>query len=88
MELVIDSDVKNVAEFMQSSIAAGRLFAVAKGLSELAPLLWGTYGDERLQTLRLAEPTILGRVPHIRSVASESSPVLESADDDSAEGTS
>ena len=56
MELVIDPDVKAVAEFMQSTLAAARLVPVAKAVSELAPLLWGKYSPESVDALFLAHP--------------------------------
>jgi hypothetical protein len=42
MNLEIDPDVKAVAEFMQSNVAADRLERVADAIGKLAPLLWGT----------------------------------------------
>ena len=51
--IVMDSDVQEVAEFMQTRIAASRLVAVADGLAAVAPLLWGRYTAEAIQALRL-----------------------------------
>jgi hypothetical protein len=51
--IVVDADVRAVAEFMQGRIAASRLVAVANGLAAMAPLLWGTYQPEPVQALRL-----------------------------------
>ena len=42
MNIMIDDDVRAVAEFMQSSIAASCLHSVADGLSALAPFFGGT----------------------------------------------
>ena len=46
MELILDPDVKAVAEFMQSQIPASRLVSVADGLAKLAPILWDKYEAE------------------------------------------
>ena len=72
MELVIDPDVKTVAEFMQCRFSAARLVAVANGLASIAPLLWGRYQPEEVQTLRLAcnAPTSLDD-RHTQSGANE-----------------
>jgi len=48
MELVIDDDVRAVAEFMQSRIPAARLVGVAAGVHAFAPLLWGRYAAEQV----------------------------------------
>jgi hypothetical protein len=58
MELVIDPDLKSVAEFMQEQLPANRLVAVANGLAGIAPLLWGQYQSEEVETLRLVSPPI------------------------------
>jgi hypothetical protein len=55
--VILDDDVKAVAEFMQTKIAASRLISVADGLAAIAPLLWGRYEPEAVQALRLeAQP--------------------------------
>jgi hypothetical protein len=57
MELVVDPDVKAVAEFMQKNIPAARLASVADGLAGIAPSLWGQFKQENIQTLQLqSEP--------------------------------
>jgi hypothetical protein len=43
MNFEIDPDVKAIAEFMQGTVPAARLVATARGLAEIAPLLWGEY---------------------------------------------
>jgi hypothetical protein len=53
MELEIDEDVKRVLEFMQGSMSADRLVAVAAGVHALAPILWGHFETERVSALRL-----------------------------------
>ena len=59
MNVVVDADVKAVAEFMQERIAASRLVAVADGLAAVAPLLWGQYQSQGVQALQLvAEPML------------------------------
>ncbi len=63
MKLIIDADVQVVAAFMQGRIQASRLVAVAGGIAALAPVLWGHYGTEGVQVLRLeSEPIIESRV--------------------------
>lgn len=55
--MIVDDDVRVVAEFMQGRIAASRLVAVANGLAAMAPLLWGRYQSEDVQIVRLeADP--------------------------------
>jgi len=72
MELVLDDDVKAVAEFMQGSISAHRLVAVATGVAQLASLLWGQYQSENVEVLRLVRPapTTSSCDPRIQSSAS------------------
>ena len=56
MELVIDQNVKAVAEFMQEHVAASELTRVAGSLAAIAPLLWGHYNstlNENIPALRL-----------------------------------
>jgi hypothetical protein len=59
MNLEIDPDVKMAAEFMQERIAASRLKGTAEGLAALAPLLWGRYQPEDVETLQLMNLPIL-----------------------------
>jgi hypothetical protein len=72
MELLIDPDVKAVAEFMQGRFSTARLVAVANGLAAIAPLLWGQYQPDEVQTLRLAcdAPTST-HDRHTQSIANE-----------------
>jgi hypothetical protein len=53
MELLIDEDVRLVAEFMQSSLPASKLVSVAEGIRHLAPLLWGQHEKENVSILLL-----------------------------------
>jgi hypothetical protein len=65
MELLIDPDVKAVAEFMQFRLPAVRLVSVARAVSAVAPLLWGHYESEELQALQLVSaPPISSDGPH------------------------
>jgi hypothetical protein len=59
MEIEIDPDTKAVAGFMQSNIAASRLVGVAEGIARLAPLLWGRYAPEKVETLALAHRQVM-----------------------------
>jgi hypothetical protein len=65
----VDADVHRIAEVMQREIAASRLVAVADGLAAIAPLLWGSYQPEPVQTIRLVSEPIAG--PRRLGVASE-----------------
>jgi len=77
MEIIIDPDVKAVAEFMQAKIEARRLCGVAESLRAIAPLLWGRYGQDQIVGLALeAEPITCA----LRSTSTES--VQHSSHDD------
>jgi hypothetical protein len=54
MEVVIDPDVKAVAEFMQSRIETRKLMGVAESLRVIAPLLWGHYEHAPVRSIELA----------------------------------
>jgi hypothetical protein len=71
MNLVLDADVRAVAEFMQCNIVAMRLVPVVKALSEIAPILWGHYQPEEKPVLRLAHVPIKVGVAHTQSSANE-----------------
>lgn len=60
MELVLDSDVRGVAEFMQRTIPAVKLLAVAEALPQLARLLWENFQQEPIRAAML-QVTCLGR---------------------------
>lgn len=77
MQVDIDPDVKAVLEFMQSNIPAVKLRATARGIDELAPLLWGHFdkGDE-IALLRLNGVPISPDDRRTQSSASERRPVL------------
>lgn len=46
---------------MQSQIPASRLVAVANGISEIAPLLWGGFQAESIEVLSLKDPDEITR---------------------------
>ncbi len=73
MELMIDDDVRAVAEFMQQRVAAARLVPVAEGIAKVASLLWGRYTPEDVRVLRLEHPPIACE-PHRQPVSIESGP--------------
>jgi hypothetical protein len=52
MEIVVDQDMQAVAEFMQRNIPADRLVAVAKGVGDIAPILWGHVAGSPKESLR------------------------------------
>jgi hypothetical protein len=70
MNLVINEDVKAVVEFMQASIPANRLLAVASAVNALAPLLWRQEAAEEVRAIALMSDPISDHGPHIRSSAS------------------
>ena len=53
MNLTMDEDVQRVCEFMQTSMAASKLVAVAGSVAQLAPVLWGRYQGEDVTALAL-----------------------------------
>ncbi len=71
MNLEIDPDLKAVAEFMQGSLPAARLVAVAQSVAAIAPILWGHYGGEPIQAMRLVAASSSACDPHKRSDTSE-----------------
>ncbi|MBZ5535398.1 MAG: hypothetical protein LAO31_05530 [Acidobacteriia bacterium] len=68
--LKMDSEVKEVLDFMQSNIQACRLVSVANSIKDIAPILWGHYEPKEEIALVLEMPPILPDVP--QSVATES----------------
>lgn len=56
--LVVDDDVRSVAEFMEATMPASRLASVAKGLAALAPLLWGHFCAEEVRAIALVSAPI------------------------------
>jgi hypothetical protein len=69
--LVIDDDVHAVLEFMQKNIPAGRLVAVAAGISSLAPILWGEYQPESIRAFQLVHQLIWAHDQHTQSASNE-----------------
>ncbi len=47
MELILDEDVKRVAEFMQRQVPATKLIFVAGAIARLGPLIWDQVSDLR-----------------------------------------
>ena len=82
MELKIDDDVKRVLEFMQGSMSADRLVAVAACVHALAPILWGQFEREDISALRLVSSSLLNapRVEHTQQDARSPRPELACAD--------
>jgi hypothetical protein len=69
MEVVIDPDVKAVAEFMQSRIETRKLVGVAESLWVIAPMLWGHYNRAPVKGIELVAKPIRSEP---LSIASES----------------
>jgi len=87
MDLIIDDDVKAVAEFMQSSMAAAKLVSVAEAVAALAPVLWGKFEPEGIDALRLKSPAInADRVAHKQPSAKQRALGLANAGDGSVAG--
>jgi hypothetical protein len=82
MNLIADEDVRRVLEFMQSTISADRLVAVATGVHALAPIVWGHFEAEGSSALRLVtSPLNAPRAEHIRRDARSPLPELVGAGD-------
>lgn len=60
-DVIIDSDIKLVASFMQQNLPASRLVAVAQGLAGIAPLLWSEYAAEQIRVIQLMPQPISDR---------------------------
>jgi len=58
MEVVIDPDVKAVAEFMQSRIETRKLVGVAESLRAVAPILWGHYDHVPVRGIEIRSETL------------------------------
>ena len=71
MDLILDGDVKAVAELMQSNIPTERLVEVSTAVATLAPIIWAGYKPEPIQALRLVhQPITSADGPHTQSVSS------------------
>lgn len=68
-QLVIDSDVKSVAEYMLENVEAAKLLSVANAVAQLAPLLWGHHERVEVRTLALQYPLISSLAGDTRSAA-------------------
>ena len=53
MDVVLDSDVRAVLEFMQTRIAASKLVPIAERLPEMAKLLWSRYPQEPVEPISM-----------------------------------
>lgn len=51
--LLMDPNVRKVAEFMAERLNSDTLQSVARGLAAVAPLLWGHLEDRECRLLRL-----------------------------------
>lgn len=58
MKIEMDRDVLLVIEFMQTSIPAERLTAVAKSVAAISPLLWARHGHTEITPFLLASDQI------------------------------
>jgi hypothetical protein len=70
MPIIVDDDLRTVAEYMQANVPAAKLVATADALSAVAPLLWGRYERQAVVPLGLT----LGHDPHTRPSATERRP--------------
>lgn len=88
MNLEIDQDVKAVAEFMQSNVAAARLVGVATAIGRLAPILWGRYSADDVHALALAQDQPIANAnATLQSAAIGCGPVSMNAGDGSVAAT-
>jgi len=73
MQIVVDSDVQAVLEFMQANLPADKLLGVADGIPEMARLLWKQYPQEPcpVMVLRLPKPLTTGLVNQLLPTATE-----------------
>ena len=64
MEIFMDEDVKKVMSFMLSAMPSAKLVPVAKGINDLALLMWGHYPREDIFPISLKADPILADDPH------------------------
>ena len=81
MQVVMDTEVQAVIEFMQRNIPTARLVSAAAGIHAIAPLLWGQYEPEDVRPLTLRAGGL-----HTPTSASGSIPEIACAGDGSAGG--
>jgi hypothetical protein len=80
MELIVDADLKKVAEFMQTEIPAGKLISVSEQIPKVARLLWSQFPQEScIGAVLTSCPITNGLLP----ASNESVPVLTCVGDDS-----
>jgi hypothetical protein len=65
MTLMMDDDVRIVAEFMQATVPAAKLRLVAKSINALAPILWDS-SPEEVRAIALIASPISRHDPHIQ----------------------
>ena len=58
MDLVLDSDIKAVLEYMQANVPASKLIGVAERVQELARPLWGQFPQEPCHSISLVSPKL------------------------------
>ena len=83
MNLRVDSDVRSVLEYMQTTIPTNKLIGVAEAVLGAAPLLWGKYPQEPVDAMTL-ETQPINIACAKQPAAIESGPVQDCAGDDSA----
>ncbi len=59
MEVVIDPDVKAVADFMERAVPAGKRMGVANRLAEISSLLWGHLAAEDVAPMQLQKIAVI-----------------------------
>jgi hypothetical protein len=59
MEVVIDPDVRAVAEFMRSKIESRKLVGVAESLRAVASILWGHYDHVPVRGVEIRREKLL-----------------------------
>ena len=79
--LVIDSDVQSVLEFMQERIVAAKLIGVADVIPKMARLLWEGFPQEPCAVACLSLSKTVEQNPTLQvSIESSQAPVCERGD--------
>lgn len=72
MQVRVNPDIEKLVAFMESNFAADRLVGIARGLSQIAPVIWGHHDSRPLMVLRLDRGSLVTHDPQL--TATESCP--------------
>lgn len=56
--VMMHPSVQSVAAFMQQTLPADELRAVANAIAAVAPIIWSQYAEQRLRPIVLSEPSV------------------------------